>query len=66
MRRGEIPDAPKVARIHVKALEREPWYSLCVECGPNVNIDEDGCCVTCGGAAVGAWLYARLRKGPKR
>lgn len=31
--------------------------ALCVECGPNVRIDEDGCCITCGGSAVGTWLF---------
>ncbi len=31
-------------------------HTFCVECGPNVSIDEDGCCVSCGNCAVGAWL----------
>ncbi len=30
--------------------------TLCVECGPDVSIDEDGCCVTCGNGATGVWL----------
>lgn len=30
--------------------------TLCVECGPSVAIDEDGCCVTCGNGAVGRWV----------
>jgi hypothetical protein len=30
--------------------------SLCVECGPNVSIDEDGCCAHCGNGATGVWL----------
>lgn len=30
--------------------------TLCVECGPDVRIDEDGCCALCGGTAVGTWL----------
>lgn len=29
--------------------------TFCVECGPNVKVDEDGCCVTCGGNAMGRW-----------
>lgn len=33
-----------------------PYSSLCVECGPDVRIDEDGCCIHCGNGAVGAWL----------
>lgn len=32
------------------------WWSFCPECGPNVPIDEDGCCVTCGATATGSWL----------
>jgi hypothetical protein len=35
------------------------WATLCVECGPNVRVDEDGCCLTCGNGAVGTWLYRR-------
>lgn len=33
-----------------------PYSSLCVECGPDVKVDEDGCCATCGNGAMGAWL----------
>lgn len=33
-----------------------PYSSLCVDCGPDVKVDEDGCCVTCGNGAMGAWL----------
>lgn len=29
--------------------------SLCVECGPNVRVDEDGCCAACGASAMGLW-----------
>lgn len=32
-------------------------FSFCVECGPNLPIDEDGCCETCGSTAVGEHLY---------
>lgn len=32
------------------------WFSLCVECGPNVKVDEDGCCAACGATATGHWL----------
>ena len=27
-------------------------WTLCVECGSNVKVDEDGCCVSCGRGAV--------------
>jgi hypothetical protein len=37
--------------IDVKKLK-----SLCVECGPNVRVDEDGLCASCGGTAIGTWL----------
>lgn len=33
--------------------------TLCVECGPNVRIDEDGCCLGCGASAIGHWLDNR-------
>ncbi len=29
--------------------------TLCVQCGPDVGIDGEGCCVTCGGQAQGEW-----------
>lgn len=32
-------------------------YSFCPECGPNVALDQDGCCATCGGFATGTWIY---------
>ena len=28
--------------------------TICVECGPNIIVDEDGCCVSCGRDSVGA------------
>jgi len=28
-------------------------HTLCPECGPDVHVDEDGCCVNCGADAVG-------------
>ena len=31
-------------------------HNLCAECGVNVNVDEDGCCVDCGGPAYGDGL----------
>lgn len=30
--------------------------SLCVGCGPNVALDEDGLCAVCGATATGMWL----------
>lgn len=38
----------------------ERVQSFCVECGPNVRVDEDGCCVTCGCQAVGDALPGRM------
>lgn len=37
-------------------VDKRPPKSLCLECGPNVPVDEDGCCGTCGRDAVGPWL----------
>lgn len=38
--------------------------TFCVQCGPNVLIDEDGCCTTCGGDAAGPWVErVRLATG---
>lgn len=31
-------------------------YSLCLYCGVNVKVDEDGCCATCGCDAIGVGL----------
>lgn len=38
-----------------EAPARRP-KTFCVQCGPNVAIDGDGCCATCGGGAVGPWV----------
>lgn len=35
---------------------RRRWATLCVNCGPNVPIDEDECCTACGATANGEWL----------
>lgn len=40
-----------------KAAKDRRLYSFCAECGPNVLVDEDGCCGTCGGCAMGTWLH---------
>lgn len=37
------------------------FSSLCPECGPDVAVDEDGCCVTCGATSTGAWIAGRNR-----
>lgn len=29
--------------------------TFCVQCGPNVRVDEDGCCVHCGVTAIGPY-----------
>ena len=45
------------------AAELAGAASLCVECGPNVRVDEDGCCTSCGSQAMGAWLDALRAAG---
>lgn len=32
--------------------------TFCPECGPDVDIDEDGLCLTCGATAIGAAVVA--------
>ena len=42
--------------------EPDSWLgTLCPQCGYDVKVDEDGCCVTCGGAATGAGADAAIR-----
>ena len=36
--------------------ERIVINTFCTECGPNVSVDEDGCCNTCGGWAMGEYV----------
>lgn len=39
-------------------IEQEPASgcgTVCVECGPNMPVDDGGCCAVCGSSAVGAW-----------
>ena len=33
--------------------ERESVATWCPQCGPRVDVDEDGCCVSCGATATG-------------
>jgi len=33
-----------------------PHDALCVECGPQEKVDEEGMCLVCGGSAMGEWL----------
>lgn len=45
-------------------------WSMCPECGPDVNVDEDGCCRSCGNGALlsehaKAKLLARFTGGPR-
>jgi hypothetical protein len=63
LRREGNPDFALIAEAAAAALRAaspqagEPeWATLCVECGPNVQVDEDGCCRTCGNGAIGTWL----------
>jgi hypothetical protein len=49
------PPHGKDAGEEPKHLDDAFTVSLCVECGPNVGCDEDGCC-SCGATCVGNWL----------
>jgi len=51
----------------------KPFASFCPDCGPNVYIDEDGCCSSCGSTAIGDGLsrlneriQALIRPAPAR
>ena len=54
----------EVARL---AASRDRWRraagrvadTMCPECGPAVEVDEDGCCVGCGNGAMGAYATER-------
>jgi hypothetical protein len=56
-----------LADVRRRALEPfSDWHSLCVNCGPNVGLDEDGLCATCGATATGDWLDEFRAKGGGR
>lgn len=40
-------------------------HSLCVNCGPNVRVDEDGLCATCGATCTGQWLDEQRAEAEK-
>lgn len=42
-------------------MAEECWtVTFCPECGPDVSIDEDGCCIGCGATAVGRAIEALI------
>src|SRR6188768_993434 len=41
-------EADAIAAMRKVLEEAERVRTLCPECGPNVKIDEDGCCTACG------------------
>lgn len=61
-------DWPRALRALAFALSRGDVVllsrprTLCVECGPDVPVDEDECCQLCGRDAMGDWL-AKLGGG---
>lgn len=48
--------AEEIERLRGETASDEMPAFLCVECGPSPNVDEDGCCASCGGTAMGTWL----------
>jgi len=42
-------------RRKLAAEEDAPLMTWCPECGPDMDVDEDGCCVQCGATATGPW-----------
>ena len=54
----------KVARLRVSykllvAAAGCASETLCPECGPAVQVDEDGCCIGCGNGAMGTYVTER-------
>jgi len=48
-------------------MTEENWTgSWCAQCGPNVLVDEDGCCSACGSQAVGDGAEAALAAAGER
>jgi hypothetical protein len=43
-------------------VEMKPAEVLCDECGPNINVDEDGCCISCGRDAINYGTCPELDK----
>jgi len=59
------PDVSVIGADVNRAVPQPPVVTFCVQCGPDVNVDEDGICVACGCDAlpspdVLAKLRARL------
>ena len=54
--------ASESEELHIKAQQAQPtiyshvgggWvWTNCLECGPDVAVDEEGCCVSCGRDAL--------------
>jgi hypothetical protein len=71
MRQADIPRADLPGEVIEMALARIGWFlvragfrliggpgggvGLCVECGPQSNLDEDGCCLMCGADSLHHW-----------
>jgi hypothetical protein len=49
-----IAPAPAPAPSETCATNFEPW-TLCAQCGPRADVDEDGCCTSCGSDALQNW-----------
>lgn len=62
----ELKDATiRRLRRELREARRKPT-TLCVDCGPNVAVDEDECCALCGNGAVGEWLREPTRPAKRR
>ena len=44
-------------------VEDEKMKTFCPECGFNIEVDEDGCCIDCGATAVGNAVDMLHKKG---
>ena len=49
----------RAAYERLEAAAGRASETLCPECGPAVQVDEDGCCVCCGNGAMGTYVTER-------
>ncbi len=49
----------RAAYERLEAAAGRASETLCPECGPAVQVDEDGCCIGCGNGAMGTYVAER-------
>ena len=51
----------ELAKIYNRLI-RNTRKTLCPQCGPDVKVDDDGCCKECGATATGDWVSICYRE----